>query len=674
MLYQDADDKILEKDIFFDLNEAERVGSGGNVHIVSQLDRYQGGFSGDGNWTSTKRFYVTQDDNLNRIGSQELMDLGEQNMADADTLIDFVTWAVAEYPADHHVLILSDHGMGWPGGWSDPTAPQRSGSQVPLASRLGDQLYLNEIDDALQEIRDRTGIDKFELFGMDACLMGHLEVLSALQPHARYAVVSQETEPAVGWAYAAFLAELRENPGMSGAELGESIVRTYIDEDERIIDDQARLDMTGNRGAFGAPSAAELADQLEKGTTLTAADLEAVPALMDSFNNLAYELQQANPRGVSQARSYSQSFTSIFGRQVPPSYIDMGHFGQLIVESTSDRNITSAVANMQAALEEVVVAERHGSGKPGATGLSIYFPNSDLYSNPVAGPPSYVPVAERFAQESLWDDFLAYHYTQRAFDPATQSLAVPAPDEAVEAPAAGGISVSAIRASSDVAAPNEPIQFEIDVAGENIGYIKLFVGYIDEASASIFMADQDYLESPDTREVNGVYYPVWPEEEFTMAFEWEPVVFAIDDGSGGSLVQAMLEPLSYGATFEETVYTVEGIYTYADDGEQRPAEVQFRNGVLAQIIGFNNDNEAGAPREILPQNGDRFTVTEQWLDLDASGQAARPAQQTGQTLTYNGTPWVWQDLIAAEGNYVVGFIIEDLDGNAYPVYTPIQVE
>ena len=186
---------------------------------------------------------------------------------------------------------------------------------------------------------------------------------------------------------------------------------------------------------------------------------------------------------------------------------------------------------MQAALEEVVVAERHGSGKPGATGLSIYFPNSDLYSNPVAGPPSDVPVAERFAQESLWDDFLAYHYTQRAFDPATQSLAVPAPDEAVEAPAAGGISVSAIRASSDVAAPNEPIQFEIDVAGENIGYIKLFVGYIDEASASIFMADQDYLESPDTREVNGVYYPVWPEEEFTMAFEWEPVVFAIDDGS-----------------------------------------------------------------------------------------------------------------------------------------------
>jgi hypothetical protein len=671
MLYQDADDKILEKDIFIDLNEAERVGSGGNVHIVSQMDRYRGGFSGDGDWDSTKRFYVTQDNNLNRLGSQELMDLGEQNMSDANTLIDFVTWAVAEFPADRHVLILSDHGMGWPGGWSDPTAG-RGGPNIPLARSLGDQLYLNEIDDALQEIRDRTGIDKFEMVGMDACLMGHLEVLSALQPHARYAVLSQETEPAVGWAYAAFLSELRQNPSMTGAELGQAIVETYIDKDERIVDDQARLDMTGNRGMFGAPSAAELADQMARGTTLTAADLEAVPALMDSFNNLAFELQQANQRGVAQARSYSQSFTSIFGRQVPPSYIDLGHFAQLVTENTRDRNIATAVDQLNAALSQTVVAERHGSGKPGATGISIYFPNSDLYGNPVAGPPSYVPVAERFAQDSLWDDFLAYHYTGRRFEPATQTLAVPEASETVAAPAAGGISVSPIRASSDVAAPGEPVLLSIDVAGDNIGYIKLFVGYVDEESNSIFMADQDYLESADTREINGVYYPVWPEGEFAMEFEWEPVVFAIDNGE--RTVQAMLEPESYGATFEDAVYSIGGVYTYADDGEQRLAELRFRNGLLQQVIGFNNDDQAGAPREIIPQPGDQFTVVEQWLDLNANGTAATPAQQLGQTLTFGGSAWEWKDLIAAAGNYVVGFIIEDLDGNTYPVYTSIRVE
>ncbi len=65
--------------------------------------------------------------------SQEVADLGEVNMADGQTLVDFVTWAVQTYPADKYVLILSDHGMGWPGGWSDPTAGRGDDRRIPLA-------------------------------------------------------------------------------------------------------------------------------------------------------------------------------------------------------------------------------------------------------------------------------------------------------------------------------------------------------------------------------------------------------------------------------------------------------------------------------------------------------------------------------------------------------------
>ena len=124
MLYQDADDKILEQDIYVDLNEAERVGSSDRVHIVAQVDRYRGGYRGDGDWTETKRLYLTQDGNLQQVGSQTAADLGEVNMSDGETLVDFVTWAVDTFPADKHVLIMSDHGMGWPGGWSDPVPTQ----------------------------------------------------------------------------------------------------------------------------------------------------------------------------------------------------------------------------------------------------------------------------------------------------------------------------------------------------------------------------------------------------------------------------------------------------------------------------------------------------------------------------------------------------------------------
>ncbi|MGD8626203.1 MAG: hypothetical protein PVJ34_16820, partial [Anaerolineae bacterium] len=99
MLYQDADDKVLEQDIYLDLNEAERVGSTDRVQIVTQVDRYRAGYQGDGNWTGAKRFYITQDSDLGRVGSELVADLGEVNMSDGATLVDFVTWAIDTFPA-----------------------------------------------------------------------------------------------------------------------------------------------------------------------------------------------------------------------------------------------------------------------------------------------------------------------------------------------------------------------------------------------------------------------------------------------------------------------------------------------------------------------------------------------------------------------------------------------
>ena len=108
---------------------------------------------------------------------------------------------------------------------------------------MGNMLYLSDLDQVLGTILTQTGVDKFELVGLDACLMGHLEVLDALAPHVRYAVLSQETEPSLGWAYSSFLGTLAQNTGMDGAELGRAIVSSYIQDDQLIVDDQARTTM-----------------------------------------------------------------------------------------------------------------------------------------------------------------------------------------------------------------------------------------------------------------------------------------------------------------------------------------------------------------------------------------------------------------------------------------------
>lgn len=679
MVYQDADDQVLEQDIFLDMNEMERIGSTEQVMIVTQLDRYHSGFSGSENWHSTRRYLVTYDDDLNRIGSDLIQDIGEVNMASGKSLVDFVTWAIESYPADNYVLILSDHGMGWPGGWSDQTTRTSDSSQAPLVAQLQhDSIYLSEMDDALSQIQKLTGIEKFDLIGMDACLMSQLEVYTMLQPYAHVAVASEETEPALGWAYSAFLSLLVYDPSIDARTLAANIVETYVDQDERIVDDQARAEFLRQNSStgsfFGAyrVSAAQLADQLEQNITLTAIDLDKLPDLTSSFNNFAYLLQSIDQRIVATARGYTQSYTSIFGRQVPPSYIDLGHFVKLVAKNTNDSTIRQSANQVLENLENAIIAERHGQTKPGSTGIAIYFPNSALYKNPATGMQSYVTLANRFSRESLWDDFLVFHYTNRSFKSTLVEPGIPS-STISRAPGLGDISISQIRSSSKSLGLNDYVKLSVDITGENIGYIYLFTGFYDPTSNSILVIDTDYLESTTTQQENGVYYPVWPDaQSFTLNYEWEPVLFAITDGRTTEL--ALFNPISYGADASKAVYVVQGTYTFSETGEQRKAELYFMDGKLFQIYGYAGNEEVGAPSEITPTSGDTFTLSDKWLELDPSGNVTGAIYEEGKTLTFSNTAFTWETVYTPYGDYLVGFLVSDLDGNLTPAYTQLTVQ
>ena len=680
MLYQDADDQILEQDIFVDLNEAERVGSTDRVAIVAQLDRYRGAYQGDGDWTSARRYLVTQDNDLNRIGSQMVDDLGEVNMADGSTLVDFVTWAMESYPADRYVLVLSDHGMGWPGGWSDPAPASSDSGRAPLISALdGDFLYLSEIDQALSDISRQTGVDKLDIIGMDACLMSQLEIYAALQPHAHIALASEEVEPSLGWAYASFLQSLVDNPDMSSQQLGADIVSSYVNQDLRIVDDQARQDFLRQGspmgGFFGVSSvtADQLARQIGRDGTLTAVDLDTLPDLMAQFNNFAYILQNEDQRVVATARNYAQSYTSVFGKQSVPSYIDMGHFIQLVNREANSSQVTQAANAVIAAMNTSIVAEKHGSGKPGSTGIAIYFPNSTMYNSPYTGPQSYNLIAERFVKGSLWDDFLAFHYNDRSFQADAVEAVAPTAGMVSRAPGAGTITLSEITTSDDSLAPGDTVKLSTSISGQNIGYVYLFIGYYDVNSSSIFVMDTDYLESADTQELNGVYYPVWPQSDsFKLNFTWDGSIFSVSDGT--TSVPALLTPVAYGAAAEEAVYSLNGTYTFADSGEQKFAQLLFMDGKLIKVYGYQGSNDTGAPAEITPSDGDTFTITQKWMDLDASGNVTQVVEQAGETLTFSsGSLFTWSAEYAPVGDYLVGFMVADLDGNTSQAFTQLSM-
>jgi hypothetical protein len=211
----------------------------------------------------------------------------------------------------------------------------------------------------------------------------------------------------------------------------------------------------------------------------------------------------------------------------------------------------------------------------------------------------------------------------------------------------------------------------VDVSGSNIGYIKLFVGYFDAASNSLNITDTDYLESETSHEVGGVFYPVWPDGSFEMRYEWDVTVFGVNDGTQNAV--ALFQPLQYGASADEAEYSVDGMYTFGQTGEQRYAQLHFQNEKLTQVLGFTSDTDTGAPREITPAQGDTFTIYEKWMDVDANGQVSGIVKEAGTTLTFGSEPFTWVQLHAAPGEYVVGFIAEDLDGNQYPAYAQISV-
>jgi len=176
------------------------AGSTSEVNIVVQVDRIpysvlaanNEGYADDvsnGNWTNTRRYYITQDFDPIQINSQLESDLGELNMGDPQTLIDFASWAA-----------------------------DTSG---------GDKITMPELEYAFSAISAQIG-EKIDIVGMDACFMAMTEVAYQIKDYADILVTSEESEPFNGWPYDTILGELAGNPLISSEQFAADIVDKYI--------------------------------------------------------------------------------------------------------------------------------------------------------------------------------------------------------------------------------------------------------------------------------------------------------------------------------------------------------------------------------------------------------------------------------------------------------------
>lgn len=638
LVYADADDDILEQDIWFDINEMELVGSTDQLNIVVQLDRAEGAFSGDGDWSHTRRYYITQDDNINAINSYLVEEIGEADMGNPQTLVDFMRWGIQNYPAKKYALILSDHGGGWTGGWSDLDS--------------GSALSMGQITNSIASVQAVMGGQKFEIIGFDACLMGMVEVYGSLYPYSNYMVASEEVIPATGWSYAAWLNQVANNPTMSGREVSQAIVSTYIVED-------AFLNLRG--------SSSEIRE-IEAESTLSAIESARMPEVISAMNQFTDALANLNQEWVAQGRGYTLSYYSLFGEDVPSPFIDLGNFSE-VMATTEDPAVVTSAANLQAAISAAVIAEKHGNRMAGSTGMSLHFPISDIYTLTELTNQTrvrYARDAAAFLEKSSWDEFLAYHYTGLAYEPSEGQAYVPQVSASmVLAPgAAPDLAIAPVQVSSTQLNGDQQLTLSTTVTGSNISYIYFVLYFYNEETNAYWIGDTSYVFAEETTTINGVSAPNYGPSPVQVQYTWDPSLFVLKDGQTEAF--ALFEPDEYINADGVSTYSVYGQYT-AINAAPVDAKLTFDpDGNLLSIFALPDlDNDGiSTPVEITPQIGDQFTDYVQSYVFDAQGNTSYTYSLSNDVFVYGDQGFWFEARYPVAGQYAIGFIAYDFDNNS----------
>jgi hypothetical protein len=362
MVYMDADNN-LDLAGMNDIFEMQAVGSSSDVDVVVLLDRWNEtcGYNG------SVLLHVQAGGNMTVWGGWS--DDYELNMGDPETLTWFINYTFENFPADRYALILWDHGGNWEGVCWDWTND--------------DYLTMEEIKGALAN----SIVDKIDLLGFDACLMGSVEVAYTmkLSGKAGVMVASEDSIPWNGWPYDMVLTDLVQTPSWDEHEFSIDIVDQYV----------ASYSKIGWCKIF---------------STLSAVDLSQIENAINRLANLTEELviNFDNYKGaITGAKNKADRYW--FGMWHQGPYIDLYHF----VESLGkiEDNLKLYTNPILETWNDLVICSKCSAGphNNGAEGFTVYFPRNK--NSFYALEPYYENIPE-FADETNWNNLLGTYFNE----------------------------------------------------------------------------------------------------------------------------------------------------------------------------------------------------------------------------------------------------------------------
>lgn len=385
MVYM-AGDNSLDPEGVQDLNEMKKVGSTAKLNIVAQFDRAAGHVA--------RRYYLRKG---GIVTGAAVASLGAVNTGDPKCLSDFTQWGVKNYPADHYLLVLWNHGQGWDD--TDIYADERHRNLRRLATgpirhalfhspvrrtleKAGSDQTARAIllDDNAKDFLDNLEMKKvlvgttkllkrkLDILGMDACLMSMAEMGYQIRDGADYTVGSEQTEPGEGWPYHTILGALAKNPAMTPRDLSALIVDKYL-------------------ASYGnADGVTQSACDLSKAGALATAVARLVAALTASLS------ESASRQRILAVRNQVQSY------EVPDN-IDLVDFCSVLAKASDDSATTTACQNVVKAVKSAYVMAQgyKGGDMKNSNGVAIYFPLQSVS-------PLYAGLD--FSKKTGWDAFL----------------------------------------------------------------------------------------------------------------------------------------------------------------------------------------------------------------------------------------------------------------------------
>ncbi|MBO5998743.1 MAG: hypothetical protein J6P87_03560 [Lachnospiraceae bacterium] len=281
---------------------------------------------------------------------KEVSDLPLAPASESDTLADFLRFCKDEYPADHTMLVLWNHGGG-PFGYGHDSIFDGMFSLKDIRAALSD-VYTPDRDDPA-----------FDIIGFDACLMSCIEVTHALDGFAQFYCLSEESIPNNGWDYTPILQAMTDDASMSPARVAQTVADSYMDFYMRENVNQHLIQMDATFSVIEAKKAVEL---YEAYGDLCKAQLQ------DAVSDLGVLAEIGRCAGRS--THYADTASDIF------NLIDLGNYMDQLGDSYPEE-----CGRVKELIGEAVLYHRESGGLCDSTGIAAYVPgevsslNSLLY-------------------------------------------------------------------------------------------------------------------------------------------------------------------------------------------------------------------------------------------------------------------------------------------------------